>query len=372
MNSATAAVTVTADQKQSAGVRLYEDGRYEEAFVVLAAALRQSEDTPWHLWNDWSAAAFACNQMEKAEAGLKHALALNEKSVEVRANLGGLLLKLGRTAEAIPYLEVAASQSTGLHLIAIQQLLSSCRQKESSAHNPETVPENENHSSPSACTAPAAAAPEPQPHWFPDITGWFREDEALHLFTAIQLARPAKILEIGTFYGRSTATICAAIKALRRPIEFITCDLDFRSEEEFAQMSESVHRGGQARLPFQCHEAFAVGVSTLAYAHRELERHGLAGCVRFEAGDFRRVRGRFGFIFADVLHDQEEIARNLQAIVTKLDDDGILAVHDFNEENRATIRCISAELQFISKHANLGFYRIDRENRKSAKTGSRT
>jgi tetratricopeptide (TPR) repeat protein len=240
MTSATAAVTVTADQKQSEGVRLYEEGRYEEAFVVLAAALRQSEDTPWHLWNDWSAAAFACNQMEKAEAGLKHALALNEKSVEVRANLGGLLLKLGRTTEAIPCLEVAATQSTGLHRIAIQQLLATCRQKESSAQSPEAVPENGNRSSPSAGVAPIAAAPEPERHWFPDISGWFREDEAMHLFTAIQLARPAKILEIGTFYGRSTATICSAIKALQRPIEFTTCDLDFRSEEEFAQVSESI------------------------------------------------------------------------------------------------------------------------------------
>jgi hypothetical protein len=115
-----------------------------------------------------------------------------------------------------------------------------------------------------------------------------------------------------------------------------------------------------------------VGVSTLAYARRELERHGLADYVRFEAGDFRRVRGRFAFIFADVLHDHEEITRNLQGIMTKLDDDGILAVHDLNEENSEVIRSLSTELRFISKHANLGFYRIERANRKSVKTSNRT
>jgi hypothetical protein len=33
MNSATAAVTATADRKQSEGVRSYEEGRYEEALL---------------------------------------------------------------------------------------------------------------------------------------------------------------------------------------------------------------------------------------------------------------------------------------------------------------------------------------------------
>src|SRR5579871_1833766 len=62
-------------------------------------------------------------------------------------------------------------------------------------------------------------------YWFPDITGWFQECEALHLFTAVQLARPKRFLEIGTFYGRSTATICSALKASGSRAKFISYDL---------------------------------------------------------------------------------------------------------------------------------------------------
>jgi tetratricopeptide (TPR) repeat protein len=317
MKSVSAALAVSAEEKQSQGVQLYEEGRYDEALVVLGEALRQSHDTPWHLWNDWGAAAFACKQMEKAEAGLKHALALNNSNVEVCANLGGLLLKLGRAAEALPFLEGAAAHSRGQHRIAVEQLLSACRERERAERGSQAAPGDGTHPSPPIVSVQVVTEPASEPFWFPDITGWFLRDEALHLFTAVQIARPVRILEIRTFYGRSTASICLAIKALRKAIEFITCDLDFGSEEEFARVFEAIHKFGNIRPPMACHEAFALGVSTLTYARRELERHGLASYVRFHAGDFRRIPGKFDFIFADVLHDQEEIQENLPAIVSK-------------------------------------------------------
>jgi hypothetical protein len=72
MKSAAAAVTVTADQRQSDGVRFYEEGRYEEALLVLSAALRQSEVAPWHLWNAWSAVRAYRDLAECSDA--KHVL----------------------------------------------------------------------------------------------------------------------------------------------------------------------------------------------------------------------------------------------------------------------------------------------------------
>jgi tetratricopeptide (TPR) repeat protein len=363
-NGAAVAVATSAEEKQLAGVRLYEEGRYEQAFAVLGEALRQNEDTPWHLWNDWGAAAFACKQMEKAEAGLKHALALNDGNAEVSGNLGGLLLKVGRPAEAIPYLEVAEAQSSGPHRTAVAQLLATCRERiqmEQAPHPDGCSP---------LCLSAIAGSPATARYWFPDITGWFLEEEALHLFTAVQLAQPSRILEIGTFYGRSTATICSAIKSLSKPVEFITCDLDFGSEAEFVQAFAPIHKGADVRLPVACHEAFAVGVSTLNYARRELTRHGLAAYVQFEPGDFRRIAGAFGFIFADVLHDLDEIERNLVDIVAKLHDGGILAVHDLTEEHRSAIRRVSSDVHFISQHTHLGVYRIQRGTRNTSRIAS--
>jgi hypothetical protein len=83
---------------------------------------------------------------------------------------------------------------------------------------------------------PAAPLPACDPfcgtYWFPDITGWLSEAEALYLYSAIKLWQPQGILEIGTFYGRSTATICAAIEAMRNSARFVRIDLDLRAEHQ--------------------------------------------------------------------------------------------------------------------------------------------
>ena len=204
----------------------------------------------------------------------------------------------------------------------------------------------------------STAAPAITPHfWFPDITGWFQECEALHLFTAVQLLQPARILEIGTFYGRSTATICSAIAATERPVQFISCDLDFRSEAEFRELFSAIHQFTEVSPPPECQEAFARGLSTLEYARVQLDRRNLLPFVQLRAGDFRLLQGRFDLIFADVLHDQREIETNLPAIVRMLETEGVLAAHDLSEENLAAIQRVSPNLRFISQVAYLGLFR---------------
>ena len=204
------------------------------------------------------------------------------------------------------------------------------------------------------------AAPTITPHfWFPDITGWFQESEALHLFTAVQLLQPARILEIGTFYGRSTATICSAIAAMQRSVQFISCDLDFRSEQEFRALFGAIHNVAQVHLPAECDEAFSRGLSTLEYAQLQLRRANLLPFVQLRAGDFRSIRGKFDVIFADVLHDQREIEANLPAITDKLESNGVLAAHDLSEENLHTMQRVSPSLRFISQSAYLGLFRYE-------------
>src|ERR1700742_3641646 len=154
--------------------------------------------------------------------------------------------------------------------------------------------------------------------WFPEITGWFQESEALHLFTAVQLLRPARILEIGTFYGRSTATICSAISASQRSIQFISCDLDFRSEQEFRTLFSAIHDSAEVHAPPECEEAFSRNLSTLGYARLQLDRSNLSRFVQLKAGDFRAINEKFEMIFADTLHDKREINTNLPHIIERL------------------------------------------------------
>jgi len=166
-------------------------------------------------------------------------------------------------------------------------------------------------------------------------------------------------LEIGTFYGRSTATICSAIAANRRPTEFISCDLDFRSASEFSRLFGAIHCLAEVRPPAECNEAFSRGLSTLEYARLQLDRYNFTPFVQLIAGDFRRIRGTFDMIFADVLHDEREIEANLPGILDKIENDGILAVHDITDGHRSAMQRVSRNLQFISQSAHLGLFRFE-------------
>ena len=193
---------------------------------------------------------------------------------------------------------------------------------------------------------------------FPDITGWFSCSEALHLYTAIKLARPRRILEIGTFYGRSTATICAAIKSAKALVRFVTVDLDLRSEEQARKTFGEIHGVQEICLPVECKEAFGRRLSTTAYARQQIDKHGLSQFVKFQSGDFRQVSGKFDFVFADVLHEANEIRQNLDAIVAKIEPGGMLAAHDLNDENKNLIDSLLPAAEFISRSGTLGIYRM--------------
>jgi hypothetical protein len=120
--------------------------------------------------------------------------------------------------------------------------------------------------------AALACDPVPGAYWFPDITGWFSEAEALYLYTAIRLLQPRSILKIGTFYGRSTATICAAIKSMKSGARFVTIDLDMRSEEQVQATSGEIHGTDSMVMPAECNQAFNLGLSSTDYAKQQLRR----------------------------------------------------------------------------------------------------
>jgi len=170
--------------------------------------------------------------------------------------------------------------------------------------------------------------------------------------------RPRRILEIGTFYGRSTATICSAIQSMKTAARFVTIDLDFRSEEQMQKAFAEIHGTEEAPMPGECREAFELGLSTTDHARQNLRKHGLAELVSLESGDFRGLPGTFDFVFADVLHEGNEIRRNLADILAKIEPGGILAAHDLNDENRGLIDSLAPGAEFVSRCGTLGIYRI--------------
>ncbi len=357
--------SVSAQQKPALGVKLYADGRFPEALAILEEAPHGTEPQSSACWNDLGAAAFACGDAKRAEQGFRQALALSPDDNEVAVNLGLLLANLARPIEAIPLLQQAAAALQGPQYATITEILEVCRARaasdalaQSQAAFRELIAE-----APTVQQEPPAVQQEPidsyaSEYWFSDITGWFSREEALHLYTAIKLARPRRILEIGTFYGRSTATICAAIKSARALARFITIDLDLRSEEQVLKTFGEIHGVREVAMPRECEEAFGIGLSTTAYARLQIEKHDLERLVNFETGDFRRVPGKFDFVFADVLHESNEIRQNLGAILAKIERGGILAAHDLSDENKKLIDSLAAKAEFISRSGTLGIYRI--------------
>jgi predicted O-methyltransferase YrrM len=115
----------SAAEKHQGGLRLFQEGRIEEALSLLGEALAQ-EGTA-ERWNDWATAQMAAGQMENAEAGFRRALELDTENPRITANLGTVLAANGRTQEAIPLLERCEASLLGQEKEAVAGLLAECR-----------------------------------------------------------------------------------------------------------------------------------------------------------------------------------------------------------------------------------------------------
>lgn len=189
-----------------------------------------------------------------------------------------------------------------------------------------------------------------------DIPGWFTANEARLLYSAIALRCPSRVLEIGTFLGRSTATIALALRDSGHPCSFTTIDFDVADEASFLRSMPITH-GRPSVMPPEYRLAFAKGLSTSSYAREQLRRHGLDSLVTFASGDFHQLTGDpFSFIFADCLHDTDEIRRNAPDILRLLGVDGTLAVHDATPGNRATLAEVAPQLRYLVSEDSLALY----------------
>jgi predicted O-methyltransferase YrrM len=347
---------MSVEEKHSIGVRLLRERRCEEASVILKEAFREAPTST--LANDWGVAESLRGHSVPAEQAFQQALKLDEDNASAAMNLGVLLASQRRYREAIPLLEKAAAGITGNDRATLLDMLKKCQVEYARMALRESKAAFRDVAKEQTENAASEAKAEPTDYWFPDITGWFSRGDALHLYTAIKLTRPRRILEIGTFYGRSTATICAAIRSLATPVEFITVDLDLRTEEEARKAFAEIH-GVEVNVPKFYQEAFELGFSTTEYAEYRVRKHGLARYVKFACGDFRDLQGEFDFIFADAMHDAAEIHRNLPAVLRMLTSEGILAVHDLRGKNRETIEAMAGSIEFISSVETLGIFRVN-------------
>ncbi|MDE3178151.1 MAG: glycosyltransferase [Acidobacteriota bacterium] len=90
---------------------LFQAGRFEEAARVLEELLKTQESG--EIWNDWATAQLMCGRISEGERGYRRALELDPDNCSASGNLGALLGRSGRIAEALPFLGRAAETSKG-------------------------------------------------------------------------------------------------------------------------------------------------------------------------------------------------------------------------------------------------------------------
>lgn len=90
-------------------IALFECGEYRGAACLLRELLDEQETSEW--WNDWATAELMCAGPGKSEPGFRRALELDPANHRAAGNLGALLARAGRVAEALPFFETAAAGS---------------------------------------------------------------------------------------------------------------------------------------------------------------------------------------------------------------------------------------------------------------------
>lgn len=158
------------------GLRLYESGNYEQARRLLADGLEKS--TSGERWNDWAAAELACQRYAEAERGFRKALELEPDYAQAGANLGALLVKQGKKAEALLHLERCLPGIDQEQRPVVERLIALCKK----------------------ATAPAAKSPAALQQLLPQIAGALTQQHAtlnsivMHLATlgdaVVHLSRP--------------------------------------------------------------------------------------------------------------------------------------------------------------------------------------
>jgi glycosyltransferase involved in cell wall biosynthesis len=118
------AIPVRANQHDHA-LRLFEEGKYQEAARILADALKIRETS--EIWNDWATAQLMLGETADSEEGYRRALDLDPQSSRAAGNLGVQLATAGRLPEAIALLERAASGSAGAEREQLLRLIQTYR-----------------------------------------------------------------------------------------------------------------------------------------------------------------------------------------------------------------------------------------------------
>jgi len=116
-----------AEWSHTAGLKLFGDGNYKAALREFGRSLGEEESS--ERWNDWAVTQTALHRPEEAEEGFRRALELNGRYAQAAVNLGALLIRLDRVAEALTFLDGVLKCLDGNHNASVRSLIEQCHAK---------------------------------------------------------------------------------------------------------------------------------------------------------------------------------------------------------------------------------------------------
>lgn len=158
-----------------------------------------------------------------------------------------------------------------------------------------------------------------------DLQGWGSDDPVL--VEAIQLLRPTRICEVGSWKGRSAINMAKVVKSLHLNAEIVCVDTWLGSPEHWLDTAPGYYDSLVIRngLP-QLYYTFLTNVV----------RHGVADIVtpfpttsENAAVVFADWDVRFDLIYIDAAHEYEPARRDIETYFELLRDDGLLIGDDY-------------------------------------------
>ena len=181
-----------------------------------------------------------------------------------------------------------------------------------------------------------------------DVGGWLSDDQALRLWTrALDVPRGGRIVEIGSFQGRSTIVLASAA---RDGVEVVAIDPHAGNDRGPQEID------GFAQEAAEDHEAF----------HANLARAGVDGRVRhvraFSHDALAAVDGPIDLLFVDGAHRYQPALADLREWGDRVVPGGSMLVHDSFSSVGVTLALLRTQLatrgwRYVGRSRSLAEYR---------------
>ena len=185
------------------------------------------------------------------------------------------------------------------------------------------------------------------------IDGWFHDDEAeaLARFAKIAAERGHTLVEVGSYYGRSTRVLSWV--AEQHDLRVIAVDLWQRTEETHPEEKE---------YPY---EKWADGASFRHVFEENMQKFGCTNvdmiCMSSQLAPEQFGDHSIQFIFHDASHDKPSVEKDLKAWLPKLAQNAIWCQHDYDQSGgRALDEC--PDLEKIEVVRSLAVFLVNRQN----------